>query len=64
VHHQHWPRAIPQYELGHEAVVNGAARVESAMPGLYLTGQWRAGVALGDCIAQGQATAARIIAER
>jgi len=64
VHHQHWPRAIPQYELGHEAVVNAAARVESAMPGLYLTGQWRAGVALGDCIAQGQATAARVIAER
>lgn len=64
VHHQHWPRAIPQYELGHEAVVNGAARVESALPGLYLTGQWRAGVALGDCISQGQATAARVIAER
>jgi oxygen-dependent protoporphyrinogen oxidase len=64
VHHQHWPHAIPQYELGHDAVVNGAARVESAMPGLYLTGQWRAGVALGDCIAQGQATAARVIAER
>ncbi len=64
VHHQQWPRAIPQYELGHETVVNGAARVESAFPGLYLTGQWRAGVALGDCIAQGQATAARVIAER
>lgn len=64
VHHQQWPRAIPQYELGHEAVVQGAERVESAMPGLYLTGQWRAGVALGDCIAQGQATAARVIAER
>ncbi len=64
VNHQLWPRAIPQYELGHEAVLNGAARVESALPGLYLTGQWRAGVALGDCIAQGQATAARIITER
>lgn len=64
VHLQQWPQAIPQYELGHEAVVNGASRVESALPGLYLTGQWRAGVALGDCIAQGQATAARIIAER
>jgi len=64
VHHQQWPRAIPQYELGHEAVVNGAAHVESALPGLYLTGQWRAGVALGDCIQQGQATAARVVAER
>lgn len=64
VHHQRWPQAIPQYEIGHDAVIDGAARVESALPGLYLTGQWRAGVALGDCIAQGQATAARIIAER
>ena len=64
VHHQQWPMAIPQYELGHEAVEQAASRVESTFPGLYLTGQWRAGVALGECIAQGQATAARVIAER
>ena len=64
VHHQQWPHAIPQYELGHEAVENGAARAEAALPGLYLTGQWRNGVSLGDCIAQGQATAARVMAER
>lgn len=64
VHHQRWARAIPQYQLGHDAVVSGAARAESACPGLYLTGQWRAGVALGECIAQGQEMAARVVAER
>jgi len=64
VHHQHWMQAIPQYELGHDKVVSAAASIESALPGLYLTGQWRAGVALGDCIAQGQAAAARVVAER
>ncbi len=64
VHHQRWLRAIPQYQLGHEAVVSGAARAETACPGLYLTGQWRAGVSLGECIAQGQQMAARVVAER
>ncbi len=63
-HHQRWPQAIPQYELGHGQVVTGAANVEAALPGLYFCGQWRAGVALGDCIAQGQQAAARIVAER
>lgn len=62
--HQQWGQAIPQYEIGHETVLQAAANIESALPGLYLTGQWREGVALGDCIAQGQATAARLLAER
>lgn len=64
VNHQRWMQAIPQYELGHDRVVSAAAGIESALPGLYLTGQWRAGVSLGDCIAQGQAAAARVVAER
>lgn len=64
VEHRRWPQAIPQYDLGHGAAVQAAASVESALPGLYLCGQWRGGVALGDCIAQGQATATRVMAER
>lgn len=63
-HHQPWSQAIPQYEIGHERVVQAAQSIESALPGLYLAGQWRSGVALGDCIAQGQQAAARIAAER
>lgn len=63
-HHQRWERAIPQYELGHGAVVAAAANIEAALPGLYFAGQWRQGVSLGDCLAQGQQAAARIVAER
>jgi oxygen-dependent protoporphyrinogen oxidase len=63
-HHQRWERAIPQYELGHGHVVSAAANIEATLPGLYFTGQWRAGVSLGECIAQGQQAAARIVAER
>lgn len=63
-HHQRWERAIPQYELGHGGVIAAAANIEAALPGLYFSGQWRHGVALGECIAQGQQAAARILAER
>jgi len=62
--HRRWDRAIPQYELGHGGVLTAAANIEAALPGLYFSGQWRHGVALGDCLAQGQQAAARIMAER
>ncbi len=64
VRHQVWPQAIPQYALGHEQVVGAALRVESEHPGLYLGGQWRGGVSLGDCLAQGQQLATRMVQER
>lgn len=62
--HQRWDRAIPQYELGHGGVITAAANIEAALPGLYFSGQWRHGVSLGECLAQGQQAAARIMAER
>lgn len=64
VQHQIWPQAIPQYALGHERVVGAALRIESEHPGFYLGGQWRGGVSLGDCLAQGQQLATRIVQER
>ncbi len=64
VHHHRWQYAIPQYELGHETVTNCATQVESMLPGVYFAGQWRGGVALGDCITQGQAMAVRVSTER
>jgi oxygen-dependent protoporphyrinogen oxidase len=55
-----WPRAIPQYHLGHLARV---AWVEDRLvrhPGLFLTGNAYRGVALNDCVEQAGLLAERI----
>jgi oxygen-dependent protoporphyrinogen oxidase len=47
-----WPRAIPQYHLGHlDRLLRIEARL-SALPGLFLTGNAYHGVALNDCTNQ------------
>jgi protoporphyrinogen/coproporphyrinogen III oxidase len=56
-----WPRAIPQYELGHGRFVALAADLEGAMPGLYLAGNWLGGVSVSDSIARGADVAARAL---
>lgn len=44
-----WPRAIPQYVVGHPARVARIAAAASAFPGLLLGGNAYHGVALNDC---------------
>jgi oxygen-dependent protoporphyrinogen oxidase len=48
-----WPRAIPQYTLGHLDRVARADAASRAMPGLFLCASWKGGVAVGDCIRNG-----------
>jgi oxygen-dependent protoporphyrinogen oxidase len=52
-----WPRAIPQYELGHRERVAAVLRAVAQLPGLHLCGSWRDGVAVGDRIVAGYAVA-------
>lgn len=55
-----WPRAIPQYNVGH---LDRVARIDAAVathPGLFLTGNAYRGVAMGDCAEQGELVAARV----
>ncbi|HVE48572.1 MAG TPA: protoporphyrinogen oxidase [Casimicrobiaceae bacterium] len=54
-----WPRAIPQYTLGHLdriAAIDSASRID----GLFYCANWRGGVSIGDCVASAQTTAQRM----
>ena len=55
---QIWPRAIPQYHLGHADRIAAIDAVTARdWPGVSLLGNWRGGIALGDCIRNGLGTA-------
>lgn len=63
-HLRRWPRAIPQYELGHGRFVALAQQLERELPGLHLAGNWLGGVSVPDSIARGAEVAARALAAR
>lgn len=48
-----WPRAIPQYTLGHLGRVARAEAARQALPGLFFCANWKGGVSVGDCIKNG-----------
>ncbi len=55
-----WPRAIPQYELGHlERLARIDARL-ARLPGLQLRANWRDGISVGDCVANAAQFAGRL----
>jgi protoporphyrinogen/coproporphyrinogen III oxidase len=55
-----WPRAIPQYELGHPARVAEIMTRAAAFPGLILGGNAYHGVAINDCCEQAEAITRRV----
>lgn len=52
-----WPRAIPQYDLGHLRQLAPLAEAETALPGLRFCASYTGGVSVGDCIKSGHAAA-------
>ncbi|HYD82502.1 MAG TPA: protoporphyrinogen oxidase, partial [Opitutus sp.] len=61
-HHTFWPRAIPQYNLGHEQFLAAMASAEHQHPRLFIGGQARDGISLPACIAAGEKLAVRAAA--
>jgi oxygen-dependent protoporphyrinogen oxidase len=55
-----WPRAIPQYNLGHGRYLDLLATAEQQHRGLFFAGQVRDGIALPACAASGLKAAARL----
>lgn len=59
-----WPRAIPQYEMGHGRFLELARTIESSLPGLRIGGNFLRGVSVPDCIRNATAMAGEILQER
>jgi len=47
-----WPRALPQYNLGHGERLAALAKSLSRLPGLFLAGNYLRGPAIGSCVEQ------------
>jgi oxygen-dependent protoporphyrinogen oxidase len=54
-----YDQAIPQYNLGHKARLEGVLDAVSKIPGLFLAGNYLAGVSVGDCVKQACETVRR-----
>ena len=56
-----WERAIPQYNIGHLAIIGAAMHVESLHKGFYICSNYKDGISVSDCIANGKKVAERIL---
>ena len=57
-----WDEAIPQYTQGHLERVAAADRFQAEYPGLYLSGNGLRGVAMLNCVAEGDRVAEQVLA--
>jgi len=55
-----WPRALPQYNLGHVDRLSRIAGLQAQFPGLYLAGNYLRGPAIGSCVEQALAVAENV----
>jgi oxygen-dependent protoporphyrinogen oxidase len=52
-----YPRALPQYNLGHSETVSALGAAASSIPGLFLAGNYLSGPSISSCVEQANQTA-------
>jgi protoporphyrinogen/coproporphyrinogen III oxidase len=62
-HVQRWPRAMPQYTVGHQDRLDQLDRALGSLPGLYVIGAAYRGVGLASCVGQAERTAHDVLAK-
>ncbi len=55
-----WPRGIPQLDLGHSARLAHIRAAQSALPGMFLSGNYFKGVSVVACLEQAAVTAEKV----
>lgn len=60
VNYTAWPRAIPQYNFGHDERIAALEGLERARPGLHFLGSYRGGVGVPKCWKNGVTLADRV----
>jgi oxygen-dependent protoporphyrinogen oxidase len=50
IRHKFWEKAIPQYNLGYIEIEKYCDNFEKKNPGLFISGNFRGGISVGDCI--------------
>ena len=56
-----WPRAIPQYDVGHARRVETVQALAARWPGLWLTGNAYRGAGVADCVRTSREVAGRLL---
>lgn len=60
--HVFWEKSIPQYNLGYGEVLNAIERLETSFPGLFMAGNYRGGISVGNAAESGSQAARRCAA--
>lgn len=55
-----WPRALPQYNLGHGDRLGAIAKLLQKYPGIWLAGNYLRGPAIGSCVEQALSVAEEV----
>jgi oxygen-dependent protoporphyrinogen oxidase len=56
-----WEKAIPQYNIGHLSIMDAVRHVESVYKGFYICSNYKDGISVADCIANGKKTSEKIL---
>lgn len=61
--YKYWTKSIPQYNIGYIEHERYFDEFEKNYPGLYLSGNYRGGISIGDCLKNGELIFERILKE-
>ena len=56
-----WQHAIPQYILGHLDIMEELEYLERRHPGLFISGNFRGGISVGDCVMRSERVARQVL---